>query len=80
MLDYVYTFILPMNEILLLYMYIHIGVCPPLQDPVNGRVFVQGNIAFIVCSDGTVVMGNSILTCSNGNWNHPPPTCKLLNP
>ena len=69
-----------MNEILLLYMYIHIGVCPPLQDPVNGRVFMQGNIAFIVCSDGTVVMGNSILTCSNGNWNYPPPTCKLLNP
>ena len=58
----------------------YIGVCPPLQDPINGEVFVHGNMAIFACSDGATVMGKSVLTCSNGNWNHPPPTCKLLNP
>ena len=50
-----------------------------LLDPTNGKVLVQGNAAFFVCFDGTVVTGNPILTCSNGNWNGSPPTCKLLN-
>ena len=59
--------------------YFHIGVCPVLLDPTNGKVLVQGNTAFFVCFKGTVVTGNPILTCSNGNWNGSPPTCKLLN-
>ena len=71
--------ILLVSEILLIYMY-YIGVCPPLQDPINGKVFVQGNFAIFACFNGTTVMGNPILTCSNGNWNYPPPTCKLPNP
>ena len=58
----------------------HVGVCPMLLDPINGKVFLQGNTAFFVCFPGTAVMGVPILTCSNGNWNNPPPTCKLLNP
>ena len=56
-----------------------IGVCPVLQDPTNGKVFVQGNTAFFVCFPGTTVTGNPILTCSNGDWNGSPPTCKLPN-
>ena len=55
------------------------GVCPVLQNPDNGKVIVQEDMAFFVCLAGTVVMGNPILTCINGNWNNPPPTCKLLN-
>ena len=47
--------------------------------PTNGRVFVQGDTALFVCFPGTTPMGNPILTCSNGTWNYPPPTCKLLN-
>ena len=58
---------------------LHIGVCPILLDPTNGKVFVQENTAFFVCFPGTAVVGNPIITCSNGNWNYPPPTCKLLN-
>ena len=58
----------------------YIGVCPPLQDPINGEVFVHGNMAIFACSNGATVIGKSVLTCNNGNWNHPPPTCKLLNP
>ena len=61
-------------------MFVSIGVCQPLQDPINGKIFLQGNIAFFVCFPGTAVMGNPILTCINGNWNNPPPTCELLNP
>ena len=57
----------------------YIGVCPPLQDPINGKVFVDGNMAVFVCFNGTTVMGNPILICSNGEWSNPPPTCKLLS-
>ena len=51
-----------------------------LQDPTNGKIIVYGDTAFFVCLSGTVVMGNPILTCINGTWSNPPPTCKLLNP
>ena len=61
-------------------LFVPIGVCPPLQDPINGKVVVQGNTAFFVCFPGTTAVGTPILTCSNGNWDNPPPTCKLLNP
>ena len=57
-----------------------LGVCPPLQDPVNGKVIVQGNTAIFACFDGTAVIGNPIIACNNGTWNRPPPTCKLLSP
>ena len=60
-------------------MFVPIGVCPPLQDPMNGEVYIQGNMAIFACFDGTNVMGNSVLTCSNGNWDFPPPRCKRLN-
>ena len=63
----------------LLLIFVPIGVCPPLQDPMNGRVIVQGNNAIFACFNGATVMGNPFLTCSNGNWNSPPPTCKFLN-
>ena len=61
-------------------MFICVGVCPTLQDPVNGKVIVLGNTAIFVCFHGTTVIGNPIIACSNGNWNSPPPTCKLLSP
>ena len=61
-------------------MFVLIGVCPPLQNPKNGRVLIQGNIAAFVCFPGATATGNPFLTCINGNWNSPPPTCKLLNP
>ena len=51
-----------------------------LVNPINGRVLVQGDEAYFVCSSGTAVVGEPILTCINGTWNNPPPTCKLLNP
>ena len=50
-----------------------------LLDPTNGKVFVNENTAYFVCLSGTI-MGNPVLTCSNGNWNDSPPTCKLMNP
>ena len=50
-----------------------------LQDPTNGIVLVLGNTAYFVCFNGYTTMGNSMLTCSNGNWNGSPPTCKLQN-
>ena len=64
----------------LLLLFVPIGVCPPLKDPMNGTIVLQENTAFFVCFAGTAVMGNPILTCSNGNWNDPPPTCELVNP
>ena len=63
----------------MIFLLIFIGVCPILQNPDNGKVIVQEDTAFFVCLAGTVVVGNPILTCINGNWNDPPPTCKLLN-
>ena len=63
----------------LILIFVPTGVCPPLQDPMNGQVFITGNMAVFACSNGTTVMGNSVLTCSNGNWNGSPPSCKLLN-
>ena len=63
----------------LLLLFVPIGVCPPLEDPMNGKIFFQGNIAIFACFNSTTVMGNSVLTCINGNWNSPPPTCKFLN-
>ena len=62
------------------FVYYTIGVCPMLVNPINGRVLVQGDEAYFVCSSGTAVVGEPILTCINGTWNNPPPTCKLLNP
>ena len=59
--------------------FVPIGVCPLLQDPMNGQVFIQGNMAIFACSNGATVMGNSVLKCSNGNWNSSPPTCKFLS-
>ena len=54
------------------------GVCPVLQNPANGRVFLQDDdTALFVCLANATVIGNPILTCINGNWNNPPPTCKL---
>ena len=64
----------------IIYLIVHVGVCPPLQHPMNGQVFIHGNMAVFACSDGATVMGKSVLICSNGNWNFPPPTCKFLNP
>ena len=58
----------------------YIGVWPKLLDPTNGKVFIHGNTALFVCLSDTAVMGNPILTCSDGKWNDSPPTCKLLNP
>ena len=66
-------------KIVLCMLLYYVGVCPVFQDPTNGKVFVHGDIAFFVCFNATTVMGKSILTCSNGNWNGSPPTCKLLN-
>ena len=58
----------------------YIGVCPALQNPINGQIFMHGNMAaFVVCFNGTTVNGNPILICNNGNWNSPPPTCRFLN-
>ena len=65
------------------YMYnylFHIGICPMLQDPTNGKVFLLKNTAVFGCFNGYMVMGNSILTCNNGNWSGSPPTCQLPNP
>ena len=64
-------------KIVLCMLLYYVGVCPVFQDPTNGKVFVQGDIAFFVCFNGTTVMGKSILTCSNGNWNGSPPTCNF---
>ena len=55
-----------------------IGVCPTLQGPIHGKVFVQENIAVFVCFGGAVI-GQPVLRCVNGTWNYPPPSCKLLN-
>ena len=61
------------------FLFVPIGVCPPLQDPINGQKFIQGNLAIFACSSGTIVMGNPVLTCINGDWDSLPPTCELQN-
>ena len=63
----------------LLLIFVPIEVCRPLQDPMNGKVYILGNKAVFGCFNGTTVMGNHAITCINGNWDSPPPTCKLQN-
>ena len=53
------------------------GVCPTLQDPINGKVITLANTAYFICFSGTVVIGNPIIRCINGTWTGPPPICKL---
>lgn len=64
----------------IIYLIVPTGVCPPLQNPINGRIFMVGNTAGFVCFNGTTAVGNPVLTCSSGNWDYPPPTCRFQNP
>ena len=55
-------------------------VCPPLEDPDNGRVTVTGfgigDEASYTCDQGYQLDGVSSLTCSSdGQWSSQPPTC-----
>ncbi|XP_065905710.1 cell adhesion molecule DSCAM-like [Dysidea avara] len=53
------------------------AMCPPLQNPVNGHVNLQGGGQFAVysCNSGYSPNGPFILWCSGGRWNPSPPAC-----
>ena len=59
--------------------------CPPLQDPINGRLLAVTTVsnrgtAFYACNDGFVVADGSLLrSCQCGNpgvWSDRPPVCE----
>ena len=53
------------------------AMCPPLQNPVNGHVSLQGGGQFAVysCNSGYSPNGPFILWCRGGRWNPSPPAC-----
>ena len=55
----------------------NVVMCPPLNDPKNGEVFIkqEGEKAVIICNDGFNLIGNETIDCVNGIWNSPLPTC-----
>jgi len=54
-----------------------IVMCPPLDDPKNGEVFIkqEENKVVIICEDGFKLIGNDTIYCVDGMWNSPLPTC-----
>ena len=55
--------------------------CKDLTDPKNGLVTVAGNsvgdTATYTCSDGYVLVGETMLACQmGGDWSNKPPFCR----
>jgi hypothetical protein len=55
-------------------------MCPQLEDPVDGMVFIMSNLfngaAIYLCDDGFTTNGFAVLLCmADGKWSGVPPTC-----
>jgi len=54
-----------------------VPVCPALNDPENGKVFVFDKSAVYTCNTGYTLVGTPFLQCNFEEWIGQPPTCVL---
>jgi len=60
--------------------FVNTEMCPHLNNPGNGEVFIinAGRRAIYTCSPNYMISGSYSLECVNGKWNNSPPICKKL--